>query len=66
MTMILRWSDSTYPHLFPHLIKGKGATCLSMITLRLKPRVARRSLKAVQEGCQELILVELFRFKFTV
>ena len=57
--MILWQSGSTYLQLFPHLIKGKGGPCLFAITPRPKPGVGRRSLKAVQEGRQELIPVKV-------
>ena len=60
--MILRQSRSTYPQLFPHLIRGKRGSCLLAITPRPKPGVGRRSLKTVREGPEELILVEFSGF----
>ena len=62
VVMILRQSGSRDLQLFPHLIKGKGGTCLFANTPCPKPSVGRRSLKTVQEGCQVLILVELLGF----
>ena len=60
--MILWQSGSTYLQLFPHLIKGKGGTCLFAIIPCPRPSVSRLSLKTIQEGCQVLILVRLLGF----
>ena len=66
--MVLWQPGSTYLQLFPHLIKGKGGTCILTITPGPEPSVGRRSLKAVQEGHQELIILEFLslnpQFKF--
>ena len=56
--MLLRQSGSTYLQLFQHLIKGKGGTFVFAITPCPNQGVGRRSLKAVQQGSQELVLVK--------
>ena len=58
MIVALRQPGSTYLQLFPHLIKGKGGTGFLAITPRPEPGVGWRSLKTVQEGHQELVIVE--------
>ena len=60
--MILWQLGSTYLQLFPHPIKGKGGPCLLAIIPCPKPGVGPGSLKAVQEGRQELILVKFLGF----
>ena len=60
--MILWQSGSMYIQLFSHLIKGKGGTCLFVITPCPKPSVGWRSLQTVQEGRQVLILGKLLSF----
>ena len=62
MVMILWHSRSTYLQLFPDLIKGKGGTFLFANTPGSQQHVGRRSLKAVEEGHPETILVEFFGF----
>ena len=68
MVMVLWRPGSTYHQLFPHLINGKGGTCILTITPSPEPSVGRRSLKAIQEGHQELIILEFLslntQFKF--